>query len=66
MYICLYFIFIGVYLFTVKKYLSRDIITKMYPLHEPEDLKKLGADWYQIKRIFKEQPIGVYKIITYK
>lgn len=47
------------YLFTVKKYLSRDIITKMYPLHEPEDLKKLGADWYQIKRIFKEQPIGV-------
>lgn len=47
------------YLYTVKKYLSRDIITKMYPLHEPEDLKKLGADWYQIKRIFKEQPIGV-------
>lgn len=41
----------------LKKYLSRDIITKMYPLHEPEDLKKLGADWYQIKRIFKEQPI---------
>ncbi|XP_062589609.1 anoctamin-10-like isoform X2 [Saccostrea cucullata] len=41
----------------LKKYLSRDIITKMYPLHEPEELKKLGADWYQLSRVFKEQPI---------
>lgn len=36
----------------------------MYPLHEPEEIKKLGADWYQLKRVFKEQPIGREKVIV--
>jgi hypothetical protein len=35
----------------------------MYPLHEPEKLKKLGADWYQLKRVLKEQPIGKIQVI---
>ena len=45
------------YMFTVKKYLSNNIINKVYPLHDEEEIKRLGVDWYQVNKAFKEQPI---------
>lgn len=33
-----------------------NIIKKCYPLHDEDELKKLGANWYQ--RLFAKQPIG--------
>lgn len=33
-----------------------EIVTKMYPLHDDEALKKLGKKWYM--SLFEKQPIG--------
>ncbi|XP_069112158.1 anoctamin-10-like isoform X1 [Argopecten irradians] len=41
----------------IKKYVSNGIISKMYPLHDEEEIKRLGAEWYQLKQFAKEQPI---------
>lgn len=42
----------------VKKYLSRKIIQALYPLHDEEEIKRLGAEWHQFKHAFKVQPIN--------
>ncbi|XP_071174438.1 anoctamin-10-like isoform X2 [Mytilus edulis] len=41
----------------IKKYQSRNILTTVFPIHDDEYLKKLGAEWYQMKHAFKQQPI---------
>lgn len=50
--------------FTVKKYLSRKIIQSLYPLHDEEEIKRLGAEWHQFKHAFKVQPISTLFSIT--
>jgi hypothetical protein len=34
------------------------LATTAFPIHDDEYLKKLGAEWYQMKHAFKPQPIG--------
>ncbi|XP_055891535.1 anoctamin-10-like isoform X2 [Biomphalaria glabrata] len=41
----------------IKKYLSRHIITNLFPLHEQEKLKLIARKWYTLKNYFKPQPI---------
>ncbi|KAH9504894.1 Anoctamin-10 [Bulinus truncatus] len=41
----------------IKKYLSRQIITNLFPLHEEEKLKLISRNWYTLKNYFKPQPI---------
>ncbi|XP_005096666.1 anoctamin-10 isoform X2 [Aplysia californica] len=41
----------------IKKYLSRNIVSNLFPLHEEEKLKRLGDEWYTMKNYFKTQPI---------
>ncbi|BFZ12991.1 hypothetical protein BsWGS_16030 [Bradybaena similaris] len=41
----------------IKKYLSRQIVTNFYPLHDEEALKRLGSEWYTLKNYFRPQPI---------
>lgn len=36
--------------------LQCEIISKMFPLHEPENLKKLGRKWYL--SLLRKQPFG--------
>lgn len=36
------------------------IVTKVYPLHDNEALKKLGRKWYM--SLFEKQPIGEFAI----
>lgn len=38
--------------------LDYEIITKIYPLHDREALKKLGRKWYL--SVFRKQPFGEY------
>ncbi|CAL1532334.1 unnamed protein product [Lymnaea stagnalis] len=41
----------------IKKYLSRHIVSNLFPLHEEEKLKRLGDEWYTLKNYFSAQPI---------
>ncbi|KAK7114042.1 anoctamin-10-like isoform X2 [Littorina saxatilis] len=45
----------------IKKYLSREIVVQMFPLHDEEAIKRLGNEWYQPKNFFKLQPIHKIK-----
>lgn len=40
-----------------------EIVTKMFPLHDEEALKKLGRSWYM--SVFRKQPFGkIYYLIN--
>ncbi|CAG5114785.1 unnamed protein product, partial [Candidula unifasciata] len=41
----------------IKKYLSRQIVINLYPLHDEEALKRLGSEWYTLKNYFRKQPL---------
>ncbi|GFO25413.1 anoctamin [Plakobranchus ocellatus] len=41
----------------IKKYLSRKIVTSMYPLHEEEKLKRLTNEWCMFNKYLSAQPI---------
>lgn len=41
----------------LRKYLSQKIVLAAFPIHDEEYLKRLGAEWYQMKLAFKPQPI---------
>lgn len=43
---------------SVKKMLSQDLIKNLFPIHDTEFLKKMGAEWYG--KPFAQQPIGEY------
>ena len=46
---------------TVEKLLHKRLITDLYPLHQPEDVKRLAKDWYggvQNFLSFHQQPLG--------
>lgn len=46
--------------------MHKNFIEKLYPLHEPEDVKRLGHDWLghvevlkdPLKALFQKQPLG--------
>ncbi|GFR93884.1 anoctamin [Elysia marginata] len=42
----------------IKKYLSRKIVTSMYPLHDEESLKRLTSEWCSFNKYFNPQPIN--------
>lgn len=44
----------------IKKYLSRQVVIQMFPLHDEEKIKRLGDEWYQPKWFFRKQPIGKF------
>ncbi|KAK6174389.1 hypothetical protein SNE40_017675 [Patella caerulea] len=41
----------------LKKYLSRGLVLQFYPLHDEEEIKRLGDEWYQYQKVFSEQPL---------
>ncbi|ESO86525.1 hypothetical protein LOTGIDRAFT_220570 [Lottia gigantea] len=41
----------------IKKYLSRGLVLQLYPLHDEEEIKRLGDEWYNYKKVFNPQPI---------
>jgi hypothetical protein len=54
------------FLSLVKKYLSRKIVTTAFPIHDDEYLKKLGAEWYQMKHAFKPQLFYIQTLFHYE
>ncbi|XP_076449306.1 anoctamin-10-like [Babylonia areolata] len=41
----------------IKKLQSQEVVKQLFPLHEEEDLKRLGDQWYQPHRFLSLQPI---------
>ncbi|XP_076469923.1 anoctamin-10-like isoform X2 [Babylonia areolata] len=41
----------------IKKCLSRSIVDQMFPLHNEEQIKRLGDEWFLPKKFFSRQPI---------
>ncbi len=44
--------------FPVPKLTGEGVVARFYPLHDKEDLKKLGDEWYHA--LFKDQPISKF------
>lgn len=47
----------------IQSCLQSELITQVYPLHEPEHLKKLGRKWYL--SVLRKQPFGKYYFAIY-
>jgi anoctamin-10 len=37
--------------------MSEELIVNMFTLHDKEFMKRLGSEWWSLKKIFHEQPI---------
>lgn len=45
------------FFFSVRRLISNGILTQIFPLHDPEELKKLKHTWYSKVKI-SYQPLG--------
>ena len=51
------------FVISVEKLLHKNLIRKMYPLHEPESLKRLGHDWLISKQptsLARQLPLSMF------